>query len=543
MSVTVETSQLRFAGRGDTGPYTVTFPVTYDDTGNAENLKIYVLETATGTKTDITSTSTVTGLNVYTLVAYSSSYELQILRDPPFTQEDDFTYGSSFPASLFNKALDKLTMLALRLKEVVTISIQRDLLDDLYEDDGVTPVNMILPRRASRKDMALIFDGEGSVTTGAFPSPVASSFMANVISKETSDDAVDALVNSYSAEVIKQDNASDAIEQSGLPDLFMLGKNKIINGCFRLWQRGTSFTVSAAGTNTAYTADRWRVVASGTGASTVISRVAFTPGQVVVEGEPSFYLHSACSHGGDATTGQVHIEQLIENVRTLAGRKAILSFWAKEDNAKSIAIDIVQNFGSGGSPSAGVITFVGKYQMTDTMTKYEIEIDIPSISGKTIGTDGDNTSYLMVRFWLSSGSNYDPYTDNLGIQTSTFLLAQVQLEEGEIATKFEERPIAVEQALCDRYYIHILTAHATTGSAADTSCVFVAPHIRMRVNPTLSVGTTPIFSKFGTGNYVLSNPASTLGANGQLAAQATIATGAGAGVSGYVRDIRVDAEF
>lgn len=193
MSVTTELSQIKYAGRGDTGPYVITFPVTNNDIGNAEYIKVYVLDKTTGVKTDITSTSSIDGLNVTTAIVYDSNYEIQILRDPPFTQENDFTYGSSFPAALFNKALDKLTMLAIRLKESLFSSIQKDLIDDKYEDDGVTPVRMTLPLRQQRKNMALIFDEQGSVTTGTFPTPPASPFMANVIKADNLEDAHDRL--------------------------------------------------------------------------------------------------------------------------------------------------------------------------------------------------------------------------------------------------------------------------------------------------------------------------------------------------------------
>jgi hypothetical protein len=87
MSVTTELSQIKYAGRGDTGPYVITFPVTYNDIGNAEYIKVYVLDKATGVKTDITSTSSIDGLNVTTAIVYDSNYEIQILRDPPFTQK------------------------------------------------------------------------------------------------------------------------------------------------------------------------------------------------------------------------------------------------------------------------------------------------------------------------------------------------------------------------------------------------------------------------------------------------------------------------
>jgi len=65
------------------------------------------------------------------------------------------------------------------------------------------------------------------------------------------------------------------------------GKNKIINGDFGIWQRGTTFTNLTAG---AYSADRWIVQTSN---NTIdVSRSTFTPGTAPVAGyESSFLQH------------------------------------------------------------------------------------------------------------------------------------------------------------------------------------------------------------------------------------------------------------
>jgi hypothetical protein len=45
----------------------------------------------------------------------------------------------------------------------------------------------------------------------------------------------------------------------------------------------------------------------------------------------------------------------IEDVRTFAGQQVTISFWAKADATKNIAVELVQGFGSGGSPSTEVL--------------------------------------------------------------------------------------------------------------------------------------------------------------------------------------------
>ena len=67
-------------------------------------------------------------------------------------------------------------------------------------------------------------------------------------------------------------------------------RNVIINGDFRIWQRGTSHTSTA--TNE-YSADRFRT--EGNNLSTTISRQAFTAGQTDVPNFPTYYARVATS--------------------------------------------------------------------------------------------------------------------------------------------------------------------------------------------------------------------------------------------------------
>lgn len=225
---------------------------------------------------------------------------------------------------------------------------------------------------------------------------------------------------------------------------FMGGfKNKLINGGFDIWQRGTSQTGTSYGSD-----DRW--LNHHAGSSKTNSRITFST-STSVPGYPIYYCRvvaTTASGAGD----NVQKEQRIESVRTLAGQTATLSFWAKADAAKDIAVEFGQSFGTGGSPSSIITGIeVTTFPLTTIWAKYTATVDIPSIAGKTIGTDGND--YLSVRFWFDAGSDFDSRTNSLGNQSGTFELAQIQLELGEVATPFEQRDIAgLELALCQRYY-------------------------------------------------------------------------------------------
>jgi hypothetical protein len=64
------------------------------------------------------------------------------------------------------------------------------------------------------------------------------------------------------------------------------------------------------------------------------------------------------------------------------------------------------------------------------MQKHTVTAAIPSVTGKTLGTDGNDS--LQVRFWFDAGSNFDARTDNLGQQSGTFDIARVRLVEGTV---------------------------------------------------------------------------------------------------------------
>jgi len=266
-------------------------------------------------------------------------------------------------------------------------------------------------------------------------------------------------------------------------------KNFIINGNFDVWQRGTSF--SAAG----YGADRWFTAVSGSTFDGM--QQTFTLGQTDVPNNPRYFSRIIVTSGGLAASFTMQTQR-IEFVKTLSGMTATLSFWAKADAVKNMSVEFIQVFGTGGSPSAAVTTIgVTKVALTTSWQKFTVTVALPSISGKTIGTSLND--YLAANFWFDAGSNYDARTDSLGNQSGTFDIAQVQLEQGSVATTFEPRTYGEELALCQRYYWQG-EASQRSGyryvAAAINGCVGAIGSfpVEMRVAPTMAIVTAPKYS-------------------------------------------------
>lgn len=230
-------------------------------------------------------------------------------------------------------------------------------------------------------------------------------------------------------------------------------RNAIINGNFDFWQRRTSF----AGTQSAFVADRWQTVVIGSSHDT--SQRSFTAGQTAVPGNPRHFCRVVVTSANGASNG-CYLRQPIEDVRAFAGQSATITFWAKADASRPIAVELVQAFGTGGSAQVTGIS-VTKTTIGANWQKITITAQVPSISGKTLSTDEDTSLELLI--WFDAGSSFNARTGTLGQQSGTFDIAQVQVEAGPAATPFERRPLATELSLCQRYYELSAYAIPTSG--------------------------------------------------------------------------------
>lgn len=288
--------------------------------------------------------------------------------------------------------------------------------------------------------------------------------------------------------------ASGAIADALSEKSFLAGfRNKIINGDFNVWQRG-----EGPHTGFNYTADRWGCYKNSGTELASVSRQLFVLGDVDVPGSPAGYLRANVTNGGNAASGYISIAQQIEGVRTLAGVKATLTFYARVNTPREVAIELSHVFGSGGSPRLNIL--VGKAQLATTWKKFSYVIDIPSLAGKTVGSN-DNVG---IGFVLSAGTDFAARTGNIGIQTGAFDFARVSLVEGDATAEvdpFSPRHIQQELAMCQRYFQRVseivMQAAFQAGHANRTTMLLPVP---MRVSPTITYT-----SSIGSGVAILSS--------------------------------------
>lgn len=248
-------------------------------------------------------------------------------------------------------------------------------------------------------------------------------------------------------------------------------RNKIINGDFDVNQRG-----SVTGNTFArwFGPDRWNMNAGGTGTPSL--QMSQQPNaDSSIPGSPEFMGRFSSNTTGAFSA--VLLEHRIENVRTLSGKKATLTFYAKSSPAfaSGFTVAMYQNFGSGGSATVTALASQS-IALTGSFQKFQFVIDIPSVAGKTIGAG--NYLHLVINFPLSA---------------VTLDLSRVSLVEGDASAEadpFSPRQIQQELALCQRYYEagQGQRGYNPTGSAALT----VSSHnfmVEKRAIPTVTVQT------------------------------------------------------
>lgn len=201
------------------------------------------------------------------------------------------------------------------------------------------------------------------------------------------------------------------------------GFNYVVNGAFDHWTAATSFATPASDTETA---DSWFIQYDGTIGTFTVSRQAFTAGQTDVSPQDSEF-HFRWAHTVGASGSTYHrVRQAIGTARLRTLDILTISFYAKlSAGSQTVATRILQYFGTGGSPSASVATNCGSHTVGTTWTRFSATVTVPSISGKTLGSNLDDALYAELVLPINT--------------TFTLDIANVQVEYGQTLSAFTRR--------------------------------------------------------------------------------------------------------
>lgn len=257
----------------------------------------------------------------------------------------------------------------------------------------------------------------------------------------------------------------------------MLGqgfRNRLINGNFDIWQRGTSFT-NPASAAASYCADRWQAYRSAL--ATGIS--VFQAGSIAAGSRYGLQLVRAAS---DTNTQSMFVSTSFETIDVikLQGQQITVSWLAVANaagafNGASLGFQATYGTGTDGNLATGFTgqtTVPGSAKsvvLSTSATRYSVTCTVPA-----------NATQLGISFSLNP-------TGTAGSSGQDWIiLAQVQLEPGTVVTGFEYRPTQTELALCQRYYEPIgayWQGNTTSGNGYGGTIYY---KVAKRTTPTLA---------------------------------------------------------
>ena len=268
-------------------------------------------------------------------------------------------------------------------------------------------------------------------------------------------------------------------------------RNLIQNGNFDFWQRGITFTASAANYNLR-TADRFNIGKDTTPSAVVITQSSDIP-TVAQSGFQSRYSYLVTNNVTGNTPGAgdgLFISTRLEgqDYQPLHTKKVRLQFWVKSSVTGTYSFLLTNKI-----PGATMRIYATTYTVNSPNTWEKKTIDV------TMDNTGvwnfDNTLGLQLLWGLTGGasvltstlnswhtaSNIEGATGQVnwtGTSSSTFQLAQVMLIPGTFESNtsvpFQRagRTIQQELAMCQRYYEKSYAVDVTPGTVGNPGAIF-----------------------------------------------------------------------
>lgn len=274
------------------------------------------------------------------------------------------------------------------------------------------------------------------------------------------------------------------------------GKNKIINGDFAIWQRGTSASMTS--TNF-YLADRWESIRSGYAAGMTVSRQS--------AGLTGFqYCARIQRDSGNTSTATMYHSQTIETINSipLQGKTVTVSFWARAGAGLSSSGTYLQPQIESSNTTDQPYRSVGDGSGTTVLVNSIRTLSTAWQKFTTTATIPANATQVFISF------KYAP-TGTAGA-ADYYDLAGVQVELGSVDTPFTTATgtIQGELAACHRYYQRysadsVFDDLGYSGKATSTTVIYAGR------NPWVPFRVTPSSVDFANVTWIISWGAATTG--------------------------------
>lgn len=182
--------------------------------------------------------------------------------------------------------------------------------------------------------------------------------------------------------------------------------NLFVNGQMRFFPIGKYAPIPIG---TTLVADGgWNFVKTGVNLADSLEFVRFTPDTTDVDASPTYYLNYVSLGAGTGET-QKDLVFRFQDVRTLSDEEVSVSLSLRSALLGTYPVEVfaTQYFGTGGAPSADVVTSLGTFTPTLVAQQFTATVTLPNLIGKTIGDNGDDGLFITFRMPLNLDANLE----------------------------------------------------------------------------------------------------------------------------------------
>jgi hypothetical protein len=276
--------------------------------------------------------------------------------------------------------------------------------------------------------------------------------------------------------------------------------NPVINSAMQVWQRGTSFALSAS--TFTYTADRWQAYRAATGYTVSRQTTSDTTNLPNIQ-----YSLRGQRDSGNTSTSEIYLGYSIESVNSIpyAGKTITLSFYARA--------------GANWSPTSGNIRtrlFAG--------TGTDQNVLNGGYTGGSTPVDSNTTLTTTWQRFTYTGS-VPTNTTELGLYMNAapvgtagandwYEITGVQIDIGSVALPFRTTGATIqgETSACQRYYVRTVAGTSYgylsgvgAGNATTSAVIPVQLPVVMRVAPTSVEYANAELAQFNGSSFAISS--------------------------------------
>jgi hypothetical protein len=286
----------------------------------------------------------------------------------------------------------------------------------------------------------------------------------------------------------------------------------------RIDQRNAGAAVTTSNTSSPWITDRWRAYSS---ANTVATAIHTTQQQTTVV--PSGFSHAlktTVTFGGSSYERAYY--QIIEGLNvgdlqwgTAAAKTITVSFWVQASITGTFAFSLrnydgtrsyvsMQTINSANTWEQKTITIPGPTSGTWTVSN-SFGIICEICLGHSIGISASLLTTATPNTWVNANAiTTSSLTNFVGTTGTIFYFTGFQFEVGSTASSFEYRPYTTELALCQRYYVNVVSG----GSAIATGFMWNVSELGSIVNVPVTMRSSPsLVQVTGTAYYAFERAA------------------------------------